>query len=203
MSQNQKYLCDKTQHHDLSHRWTFFYCIPNRSGQKNVEWQKFLHPLHSFKSAEDFWAIYNTVEPPKRLPKGCRYYVFRYKNDKDDKSIFPLWEDEANKEGYQLEVEFNEQNQNDKQSISDKALLEAQEFWLHLTLSILGNSWDHSEKINGTEFNNRGTRVRVSIWTSKIEEPVRDIIIAHMKTLTGKNVDCKKIGDEPPHDNKQ
>ena len=41
---------------------------------------------------ENFWGTYNNIVPPSGLDKCANYHIFK-------EGIFPLWEDEANKQG--------------------------------------------------------------------------------------------------------
>ena len=41
---------------------------------------------------ENFWGTYNNIVPPSGLDKCANYHFFK-------EGIFPLWEDEANKQG--------------------------------------------------------------------------------------------------------
>lgn len=41
---------------------------------------------------ENFWGTYNNIVPPSGLDKCSNYHFFK-------EGIYPLWEDEANKQG--------------------------------------------------------------------------------------------------------
>ncbi|KAH0790362.1 Eukaryotic initiation factor 4E family protein [Histomonas meleagridis] len=156
----------------------------NASG---ADWKNFLKELHKFGTFEDYWAIINTIEPASRLQKGCRYYIF--KNEKE-KQIQPLWEDEANLGGYEIFGDYP--NQEEGKRGPAKSNVKSQEDWINLTISILGNIFKHVEYINGVEFNCRGPRNKVGIWTRKIEdETIFNEIKAELQSVL---VNCSSIG---------
>jgi translation initiation factor 4E len=144
------------ERHFLASPWTFHYLIPNRIDRRDANWEDFLRPLHTFQNFEDFWAILNTIDPPSRLPKGCRYYIFR-------DNIQPLWEDERNIGGKELCIEYQVPEVRGKRA---RAETEAEEHWKDLALAVLGNSTEirHQEKINGVEYNSRGQSNKVGVW---------------------------------------
>ena len=186
MSQITHLISDKSlNHHDLNQRWTLFYCIPNRSGKKEIKWDEFLHVLHSFQSVEDLWALWNSIESPKNLPKGCRYYVFKDNTKKEP--IKPLWEDESNLGGRSIEFLYENtksDSKNEKRSDGGNYAHEAETAFLKIIFTVIGNTSPLKDKINGIEFNNRGNeRIRVGIWTSKIEEKEEEEFKKLIKTL--------------------
>jgi translation initiation factor 4E len=169
------------QFHDLQNVWTFYYLVPNREGQKDKNWKDFLHKLYDFGTMEDFWAILNTIEPASKLPKGCRYYVFK-------RGIQPLWEDEKNLHGsevyteYALEVQKSplgkQKNWHGHLLKDEPGNVEAEKHWRDLALSVLANALTvpHGNQINGVEFNCKRNSVKVGIWTAPTtEEEFREI----------------------------
>jgi translation initiation factor 4E len=161
---------EKVEFHDLQDIWTFYYLIPNRMGQRDINWVDFLKPLHDFSNFEDFWAILNTIDRASELPKGCRYYIFK-------KGIQPLWEDESNVGGCELYTDYPNPEQpkpsgKQRNAKSPPSELvgnrEAEEHWKDLALSVLANAKTipHRQKINGIEFNCRGSVVKVGIWVA-------------------------------------
>jgi translation initiation factor 4E len=165
--------------HDLQNVWTFYYLVPNREGQKDKNWKDFLHKLYDFRSFEDFWAIVNTIEPASKLPKGCRYYIFK-------QGVQPLWEDEKNLHGSELYTEYALQvqksplgKQKSVHALKDEpGNIEAEKHWKDLALSVLANALTvpHGSKINGVEFNCKRNSVKVGVWTGPItDEEFRDL----------------------------
>jgi translation initiation factor 4E len=167
--------------HNLQQVWTFHYLIPNRIGLQNANWADFLKELYDFQTFEDFYAILNTIDPASGLPKGCRYYVFR-------RGVKPLWEDEGNLNGKEIFAQYPSDPKNLKQ-VSKAHAEEAERKWRDLTLAVIANprgdpALRHQAKINGVEYNCRGSVVKVGIWTAPlspsefqaIEEDVRAIL---------------------------
>ncbi|EAX94194.1 Eukaryotic initiation factor 4E family protein [Trichomonas vaginalis G3] len=188
-----KHLVEGVSHHALSKPWTFSYCIPSGQGKSNIAWEKFIHPLTDFSSYEDFFAIYNSIEPPSDLPKACRYYVFQ-------KGIQPMWEDQANQNGTQYTVEIPNPNEKNKEK---GVILEAQNKWLDLVLSVFTTF--PVDKINGIEYNNRGTTIRLGVWTRKLEnDKEKDEIAAKIKEVLGplgNNLEAKPMQTAPANEN--
>ncbi|OHT06901.1 Eukaryotic initiation factor 4E family protein [Tritrichomonas foetus] len=135
--------------HNLSDTWVFWYLIPNRSGQVN-DWNEYLHPLHSFSTAEDFIRLLNSIEHPKKLLRGCRYYVFR-SNSK------PLWEHPAAVGGHFVSVEIAKDPERDS---------DIERKWIELVQSISEDEYPGGQTILGIEYNSRPTSWKISIWTS-------------------------------------
>jgi translation initiation factor 4E len=158
---------ERPERHFLATCWTFHYLIPNRIDRRDANWKDFLLPLHKFQNLEDFWAILNTIDAASRLPKGCRYYIFR-------EDIQPLWEDPRNIDGRELFVEFPNpaEGTRGKRPRTDPADCEAEERWKDLALSVLGNAPEirHPEKINGVEYNCRGKIIKVGVWLAPTTE---------------------------------
>lgn len=72
----------------LKHRWSlwFYKNAPERS------WEENLMEVTSFKTLEDFSALYGYIEVASNLEPGCDYYLFKYGNK-------PMWEDARNRQG--------------------------------------------------------------------------------------------------------
>jgi translation initiation factor 4E len=174
--------------HNLQQAWTFHYLIPNRMGLQNANWADFLKELHDFQTFEDFYAILNTIDPPSSLPKGCRYYVFR-------KGVQPLWEDEGNLNGKEIFAQYPSDPKQGKTVLKAHAE-EAERHWRELTLSVIANPRSdpllrHQAKINGVEYNCRGSVVKVGIWTAPLDAVEFDEIKEDVKNILGGQVTLK------------
>ena len=111
-------LRDAPDIHYLEDIWNFYYLVPDKRGAAYKEWSSFIKKLTSIASIEDIYATLQAVYEPKKLPKGCRYYIFKMirknvasdeqegKEKKELQEIRPLWECEANLGGQELFHEF-------------------------------------------------------------------------------------------------
>lgn len=74
--------------HPLNSKWTLWYYLP----EKNADWEKCQHKIHTVETVEDFWSLADHIKPPSDLMPGVDYSFF--KND-----IRPMWEDPQNVKG--------------------------------------------------------------------------------------------------------
>jgi len=74
--------------HALHHSWTLWYSAANRK----LSWKQNQIKIFSVTTVEDFWLMYNQVQPPSGLPVGHTYSLFRGE-------ILPDREDVANRDG--------------------------------------------------------------------------------------------------------
>ncbi|OHT01230.1 Eukaryotic initiation factor 4E family protein [Tritrichomonas foetus] len=140
--------------------WSFWYLIPDRSLNRNASWREFLHEMGEISKIDQLWATLNSVEQPSKLPKGCRYYIFK-------RGVAPLWEDSKNLHGYEISIEHPILKAK-RQKISDR--------FIDVVLSVLGETFSHSESINGLEFTVRAGTYKIAIWTKAIPDEEREVI---------------------------
>ena len=77
----------------LNRTWTFWYLIrPTRAAVQANNYETALHPVASFHTAEDFWAIYGHLRHPSALPVNADYQLF-------GEGVKPVWEHPANAHG--------------------------------------------------------------------------------------------------------
>ena len=178
--------------HETHEEWTFHYLIPDKTDTTSREWKRFLVTLHDFKNFEDFWGIINGIEPAHRLPEKCRYYVFK-------KGVKPLWEDERNADGFEIYTNYQIKGEEDAVKVEEQ--------WLRLVLSVMAHAdtVKHYDRINGVEFGNRGSAIKVGLWAAKetTEEEANDIIEAAKNILDGPAFEKKKIDPDEEKNKRQ
>jgi translation initiation factor 4E len=135
--------------------WSFWNLIPDLYTMRENDWKDYLHSLSTFNTISGFWSIVNSVEPVNRLPRGCRYYIFKA-------GTTPLWEDKANSGGF--EVSLEKKIQKGKKTVNDK--------WLNVVSSLIGETLKNSEWINGIEITVRAETYRISLWIAQTEEAI-------------------------------
>ncbi|KAH0785260.1 eukaryotic translation initiation factor 4E [Histomonas meleagridis] len=161
----------------LLRSWNFWYLIPDRSTNIDANWGDFLHCLGSIETIEDIWSTLNAVEPAHKLPKGCKYYVFK-------KGVNPLWEDNANINGYEISIE-HQISGSKKANIADR--------WVDVVLSCIGETIAKSNLVNGVEFSVRAQNYKIGIWTSPCSEEDAQEITANLQKLTGWQTQAKFV----------
>jgi translation initiation factor 4E len=189
-----------TDHHELRDVWTFWYCIPDKKVDRPEDWLRFLKVLTDFRSFEDFWAIVNTVEKPADLQRGCRYYIFK-------KGIQPIWEDQANADGWRFMCEFKwagqskgakgdsaKQDQEEKLGPERETREDSQKKWEELSALVIGNSFGAGNNdVNGIEFNCRNQCVDVGIWTRPISMELKAQIQKDFQERMGRQPKVNQI----------
>jgi len=131
--------------HPLQSRWSLWYLKADR--QK--DWEDCLKMVSTFDTVEDFWALYNHIQPASGLNWGSDYYLFK-------EGIKPMWEDEQNVKGgrWLCVVE------------KAKRAQQLDHYWLELLMAIIGEQFEeHGEQICGAVVNVRQKGDKVSLWT--------------------------------------
>nr|ADD38879.1 Eukaryotic translation initiation factor 4E [Lepeophtheirus salmonis] len=130
--------------HPLQHAWTMWFFKNNRA----KEWKVNQKPIITFKTVEDFWALYNHIEVSSKIEHGCDYSLFK-------EGIWPMWEDEANSGGGRWLITLEKKQRH--------AYLD--DFWLEVMLCLIGESFDeYSEIINGAVVSVRPRHDKIAIW---------------------------------------
>lgn len=142
---------------------------------KEADWNDFLHQLNNIESIDDLWATINAVELAARMPKGCRYYIFK-------KGVRPLWEDRANQNGSEISIEHPTVKAK-RQKITDR--------WMDVVLSVLGESIAESDAINGIEFTVRASTFKISLWVADSPEPTYNTIKNELQKIVNWTTQAK------------
>jgi len=134
--------------HELQTEWSLWLYTNNKSRK----WEENLQHVISFKTVEEFWAVYNHIQLSSKLTPGHDYALFRA-------GTRPAWEDEANKEGgrwmLQLPAKTHRATNLDR-------------LWLELMLLIIGEDFNNPEEsslINGAVVSIRFKEDRIALWT--------------------------------------
>ena len=131
--------------HPLHNKWTLWFF----QFDKNQAWEDNLQEVSSFEYVEDFWALFNHIEPASRLPTGCDYSMFKY-------GVKPMWEDDSNKHGGRWLINFQ---RNHREALD--------ECWLEVLLCLIGEQFgDDGETVNGAVVAVRNKGDKIGLWTS-------------------------------------
>jgi translation initiation factor 4E len=131
--------------HALRHSWVFWFRPPISKSNGFVEYEKTLHPMVSFSTAEDFFQVYKHLKRPSTLPLVSDYHIFK-------KGIRPIWEDDDNKKGGKWIVRL-------KKGVADR-------YWEDMVFAIVGDQFaDTSDEVCGAVLSVRNGEDILSIWT--------------------------------------
>ncbi|XP_071543316.1 eukaryotic translation initiation factor 4E isoform X2 [Panulirus ornatus] len=132
--------------HPLQNTWTLWFF----KQEGNRTWEECQMEIASFNTVEDFWALYNHIEPASRLKLGCDYSMFK-------QGIKPMWEDEHNCRGGRWLINLNKQQR----------ASELDNFWLEVLLLMIGEAFDeHSDEVCGAVVNVRSKGDKIGVWTA-------------------------------------
>eukprot|EP00094_Tigriopus_californicus_P013947 TCALIF_13500-PA protein Name:"Similar to Eukaryotic translation initiation factor 4E (Aplysia californica)" AED:0.08 eAED:0.08 QI:279/0.33/0.75/1/0.33/0.5/4/1135/185 len=124
--------------------WTLWFYKNDRSRN----WEENQRKIITFCSVEDFWALYNHIEPSSKLLSGCDYSLFK-------EGIKPMWEDAKNNRGGRWLINLDK-----KQRINC-----LDNFWLEVMLCLIGETFgDGSQYVNGAVVQVRGKGDKIGIW---------------------------------------
>ncbi|KAH6664410.1 translation initiation factor eIF 4e-like domain-containing protein [Halenospora varia] len=133
--------------HTLRNSWVFWFRPPISKSNGFVEYEKTLHPVAGFDTAEDFFSIYQHMKKPSTLPLVSDYHIFK-------KGIRPVWEDDENKQGGKWIVRL-------KKGVADR-------YWEDLVFAIVGDQFaDAGEEVCGAVLSVRNGEDILSIWSCK------------------------------------
>merc|ERR1719500_1840801 len=134
--------------HDLQTEWSLWLYTNNKSRK----WEENLQHVISFKTVEEFWAVYNHIQLSSKLTPGHDYALFRA-------GTRPAWEDEANKEGGRWMLQL---------PAKQHRATNLDRLWLELMLLIIGEDFNNPEEsslINGAVVSIRFKEDRIALWT--------------------------------------
>ncbi|XP_067934900.1 eukaryotic translation initiation factor 4E-like isoform X2 [Watersipora subatra] len=140
----QKVVPEPVIKHPLQNKWALWYFKNDRT----KTWNDNLKLVATFQFVEDFWALYNFIQPASKLPGGCDYSVFK-------DGIQPAWEDVRNQKGGRWLINVNKKQQ------------DLDFYWLELLLCLIGEAFgEQSDDICGAVVNIRGKGDKIALWTS-------------------------------------
>jgi len=129
--------------HPLEHPWSFWYFRNN----KTLTWEQNQLNIATVDTIEDFWQVYNYIEPASKLGTGCDYSVFK-------KGIMPDWEDFQNMLGGRWIINSDRVNRN----VLD-------DYWLETLFILIGeHAGEFASMVNGAVINIRNKGDKVAVW---------------------------------------
>jgi translation initiation factor 4E len=131
--------------HQLRNTWVFWFRPPISKANGYIEYEKTLHEIASFDTAEQFFTVYQHLKRPSTLPLVSDYHLFK-------KGVRPIWEDDENKRGGKWIVRL-------KKGVADR-------YWEDLLLAVIGDQFgEASEEVCGAVLSVRSGEDILGIWT--------------------------------------
>jgi len=136
--------------HPLPQSWTFWYS----AGNKKLSWRQNQIKISTVSTIEDFWFIFNQVQPASCLQAGHTYSVFRG-------DILPDWEHEENRDGGRWMVSVDKAQ---RQEMLDSR-------WLEVLIMLMGEHVGQtgSKLITGAEVCVRKKGDRLEVWVGDVD----------------------------------
>ena len=130
--------------HPLANTWVFWWY----KSDKSLSWEQNQIKVADVDTIEDFWQVYNYIEPASKLGKGCDYALFK-------KGIRPDWEDFQNMSGGRWMVVL------DKKTSCE--VLDGH--WLEMLFILIGEHADEfADLVNGAAINIRNKNDKLAVW---------------------------------------
>jgi translation initiation factor 4E len=145
--------------HPLQNRWVLWYDNPGKKTNQD-SWADNLKKIVTFDTVEDFWRVYNNIQPASVLSSGSNYHLFK-------DGIEPKWEDPINQHGGKWVISIPTKNRNEA---LDK-------LWLWMMLGCIGESLEDGNEVCGVVVSIRKAQDRLAVWTRDAtnEPTVRNI----------------------------
>ncbi|BFU19682.1 eukaryotic translation initiation factor 4E, putative [Entamoeba histolytica HM-1:IMSS-B] len=119
-------------------------------------------PIYTTHSVEEFWGLYDSIEKQTTLPKGIDSFFFR-------SGIEPKTTENGGKLQFNLQI-----------NTSSKAEF-AEDVWLKLMLSCIGETIPLRDKVNGVSFSLRSF-AKLTVWLKTDKEDDLRKVISFMRT---------------------
>lgn len=178
--------------HPLNNDWGWWFF----KNDKSRNWADNLKFIAEVGTVEDFWGLYNHVQPVSGLPSVCDYSFFK-------RGIEPMWEDKQNVQGGRWLLQ-TAKNSRDK-------LLDT--YWLETLLLLVGERFaEDADEVCGAVVQIRNRGDKLAIWTrdfTKKESVLRigrifkaalnlpaDVVIgyqSHRENASKTSSNCKNI----------
>ena len=130
--------------HPLANVWVFWWF----RNDKSRSWEQNQEKVATVDTIEDFWQVFNYIEPASNLGQGCDYMVFK-------KGIQPDWEDFQNMSGGRWIHSSEKSNRGD--------VLDCR--WLEIIFILIGeHAGDYADMVNGAVINIRTKRDKLAVW---------------------------------------
>jgi len=155
--------------YQLQNNWCLYLMTPNSGGKQRDKdtWTDQQLLVHEFSTVEEFWCMYNNIHYPSEIG-FADYSLFK-------KGILPAWEDPICMHGGRWLCKLPP-----KYKTLD-------EIWLHLVLAMIGENFEHGDKVCGSVVSARARATKVALWISTGDErEARKIGLTFLDLLNSK-----------------
>jgi len=136
--------------HPLENSWTLWFFKNDRSRG----WEENQRAITTVSTVEDFWALYNHIEVPSRLPMASHYSLFK-------EGVMPNWDDASNAPGGRWIISLETKH---RTRFLDN-------HWMEMLFFLIGESADqHAHLVNGAVVNVGNKADRLAVWLSAAKE---------------------------------
>lgn len=136
--------------HPLENAWTLWFFKNDRSRG----WEENQRAITTVSTVEDFWALYNHIEVPSRLPMASHYSLFK-------EGVMPNWDDASNAPGGRWIISLETKH---RAKFLDN-------HWMEVLFFLIGESADqHAHLVNGAVVNVGNKADRLAVWLSRAKE---------------------------------
>ena len=166
--------------HPLNNLWGWWFF----KSDKSRTWADNLKYIAEVGSVEDFWGLFNHVQPVSGLPSVCDYSFFK-------KGIQPMWEDKQNVQGGRWLVQLSKNHR-------EKSL---DTYWLETLLLLVGEACgDDSDDVCGAVVQIRQRGDKLAIWTRDFTKKESVMRIGHMFKASLRLPDDVQLGYQSHRD---
>uniref|UniRef100_A0A7E4UQX0 eIF-4F 25 kDa subunit n=1 Tax=Panagrellus redivivus TaxID=6233 RepID=A0A7E4UQX0_PANRE len=145
--------------HYLHSKWVLWFL----KGDRQRSWEECLKKVAVLETVEDFWGLYNNIQPASGLTWGSDYYLFR-------EGIKPMWEDPSNIKGGRWLTIIERTKRAERLDVC----------WLELMMALIGEQFTQVEDdICGAVVNVRQKGDKVALWTRDGTNDDTNITIGH------------------------
>jgi len=163
---------EKIIKHPLQNAWTLWFF----RNDKSSSWEDNQRAIITVTTVEDFWALYNHIEVPSRLPLGSDYSLFK-------EGIFPDWDDKRNKAGGRLMINMDKR-------IGRGDCLDSH--WLEIMFFLIGeHADDDAPLVNGAVVNVRPKGDKLAVW---LADAGQEEAVVNIGRLVKKRLALPSIG---------
>jgi len=150
--------------HPLQNRWTMWYDNPGKKTSQ-ASWGDHLRQIATFDTVEDFWRLFNNIQPPSGLLQGSNYHLFK-------EGIEPKWEDKRNSRGGKWVF-----------SLPNKRREDIDKLWLWTVLALIGESFTEEDEVCGAVVSTRKGADKIAVWTADLNDGVTIQIGRQLKNV--------------------
>lgn len=151
---------------ELNDEWNFYFHAKNNTKKYSDNTTK----IATVKKISELWNVYNNIPTPQEMFSECNVFKNIKKTGEIPSAIsifrsnsFPQWEHKTNNDGYEWSMK------------KQKNLYNVNELWINLIATILGESFENSELINGIRIVDCSIEnkimYRYEVWISKKKRP--------------------------------